>query len=662
MSLAASGQQSRIILPMTPSNSLQGAATPTSLPIATAAASSHHRQFEVMGAHYQPAGTTFTVWAPNARSVGVVGAFNGWESQPLRRLEDGSGRWRGVLQGPRPGDCYKYRIEGANGEWMDKADPYALRCEHPPGTASIVWELTHAWGDHKWMAERAERESLKAPMSIYEVHLGSWQRHEDGRFLNYRDLAVRLAAHCEALGFTHVELMPITEHPFYGSWGYQTTGYFAPTARYGTPEDLMVLVDTLHQHGIGVLLDWVASHFPADSFALARFDGTHLYEHADPRLGFHPQWNSLIFNYGRYEVRDFLISNAVFWLDKYHFDGIRVDAVASMLYLDFAREPGQWLPNTEGGNRNHEAVHFLEDLNSAVYAQFPDVHMIAEESTAWPGVTRPVHAGGLGFGMKWNMGWMNDTLRYMSRPHIFRKWHGDDIRFSIAYAFNENFVLPLSHDEVVYGKGSLLERQPGDEWQCFAGLRTLYGLMWTHPGKKLLFMGGEFAQPREWHHERTLDWHLWALPGHAGMARWVADLNALYRRLPALHRYDFQSRGFEWAPLQSSDPTVLAYFRRGDEGDATVLALCNMTPDVRHGLRVGVPHAGPWSEVLNSDAGCYGGSGVGNMGQVQACPEPLGDQPASLELTLPPLATLVLCNGPRQLSASRIDPTQSGVS
>jgi 1,4-alpha-glucan branching enzyme len=637
---------------MTPSQSLQGASTPLlPNPETQGVASHHHRQFEVMGAHYHPDGTTFTVWAPNARAVGVVGAFNGWQCQPLHRLEDGTGRWSGRLQGPRPGDCYKYRIHASSGEWMDKADPYALRCEHPPGTASQVWELSHQWADREWMAGRGERQSHSAPMSIYEVHLGSWQREEDGRFLNYRDIAVRLAAHCEALGFTHVELMPVTEHPFYGSWGYQTTGYFAPTARYGTPQDLMVLVDTLHQHGVGVILDWVASHFPADAFALARFDGTQLYEHADPRLGFHPQWNSLIFNYGRYEVRDFLISNAIFWLEKYHFDAIRVDAVASMLYLDFAREPGQWLPNREGGNKNYEAVHFLEDLNCAVYAHFPDVHVMAEESTAWPGVTRPVHSGGLGFGMKWNMGWMNDTLRYISRPHFFRKWHGDDIRFSAVYAFNENFILPLSHDEVVYGKGSLLERQPGDEWQCFAGLRTLYGFMWTHPGKKLLFMGGEFGQPREWHHERTLDWHLWAQPSHAGVARWVADLNAAYRRLPALYRHDFDSRGFAWAPLASHDPTVLALLRFGDEGEGTVLALCNMTPEVRHGLRVGLPHAGPWHEVLNSDAACYGGSGVGNLGMVRALAEPLGGQPASAALSLPPLATLVLCDQPVDLSS-----------
>ena len=638
---------------MTPSQTLPGASSPPTLPADASrhVPSHHHRQFEVMGA--QPGAgagaTTFTVWAPNARSVGVVGSFNGWQPQPLARLPDGSGRWSGSVNGTNPGDRYKYRIHGADGNWVDKADPYALRCEHPPGTASEVWDLAYDWGDSQWMAARGGRQSHASPMSIYEVHLGSWQRTDDGKFLNYRELAQRLAAHCEALGFTHVELMPVTEHPFYGSWGYQTTGYYAPTARYGTPQDLMAMVDTLHQRGIGVILDWVASHFPSDAFALARFDGTELYEHADPRLGFHPQWNSLIFNYGRYEVRDFLISNAVFWLEKYHFDGIRVDAVASMLYLDFAREPGQWLPNREGGNKNHEAVHFLQDLNRSVYAEFPDVHVMAEESTAWPGVTQPVHDAGLGFGMKWNMGWMNDTLRYVARPHFFRKWHGDDIRFSAVYAFNENFILPLSHDEVVYGKGSLLERQPGDEWQCFAGLRTLFGYMWTHPGKKLLFMGGEFAEPREWHHERTLDWQLWQLPAHAGVARWIADLNAAYRRVPALHRHDFDPSGFSWAPTQPPDPTVLAFFRRGAAAGghgATIVSLCNMTPEIHHGFRIGLPHDGPWYELLNSDAAIYGGSGAGNFGQVLAVAEPLSGQPASALLTLPPLATLVLCDLP----------------
>lgn len=609
-------------------------------------ASHHHRQFEVMGAHASERGTTFTVWAPNARAVGVIGAFNGWHCQLLQRMDDGSGRWSGFIEGARPGQHYKYHLQNADGHWIDKADPYAFRMEHPPGTASQIWDLGHEWGDQEWMRTRWQRQSHASPMSVYEVHLGSWQREEDGRFLNYRDIALRLAAHCENLGFTHVELLPVAEHPFYGSWGYQCTGYFAPTARYGTPQDLMVLVDTLHQRGIGVILDWVASHFPADPHALARFDGTALYEHDDPRLGFHPQWNSLIFNYGRYEVRDFLISNALFWLEKYHFDGLRVDAVASMLYLDFARNPGEWIPNHHGGNQNHEAVRFLQDLNTTVYAHFPDVHVIAEESTAWPDVTRPVHHGGLGFGMKWNMGWMNDTLRYTSRPHFYRHWHGDDIRFSAVYAFHENFVLPLSHDEVVYGKGSLLDRQPGDEWQRFAGLRNLYGYMWTHPGKKLLFMGGEFGQQDEWHHERTLDWHLWARPFHAGVARWMADLNGLYRRLPALHVHDFEGEGFSWLPCERPESTILTYLRRGGPGDAQAVVIVNLTPELRPALRVALPEAGEWHELLNSDAAVYGGSGAGNLGSVRAQAQPLHGWPASALVAVPPLGTVVLSNRP----------------
>ena len=610
------------------------------------APSHHHRPFEVMGAHPTGKGTWFTVWAPNARDVGVIGAFNRWHCEPLQRLDDGSGRWAGFVEGAKPGHCYKYRIQDAHGRWMDKADPFAFRCEHPPGTASQVWDLAYEWHDQEWMASRARRQSRHAPMSIYEVHLGSWQREEDGRFLNYRELAHRLVAHCEAMGFTHVELLPITEHPFYGSWGYQCTGYYAPTARYGTPQDLMYMIDTLHRHGIGVLLDWVASHFPSDPHALARFDGTALYEHEDPRLGFHPEWNTCIFNFGRYEVRDFLIGNALFWLEKYHFDGLRVDAVASMLYLDYARQPGEWIPNEHGGNQNYEAVRFLQDLNSAVYARHPDVHMIAEESTAWPAVSRPVHWGGLGFGMKWNMGWMNDTLRYVGRAHFYRAWHGDDIRFSSVYAFHENFILPLSHDEVVYGKGSLINKQAGDEWQRFAGLRTLYGLMWAHPGKKLLFMGGEFAQVDEWHHERTLDWHLWARPMHAMIARWVQDLNAAYRRWPALHVHDFESRGFHWLPFERYEPTVLAWARRADDGDAVVVCICNLTAEVRQGMRIGLPAAGTWYEILNSDAPCYGGSGVGNLGRVLAAAAPLAGQPASATVTVPPLGTLLLSSRP----------------
>ena len=444
----------------------------------------HHRQFDELGAHLAQQsgqrGVYFGVWAPHARTVAVVGDFNGWQPAPLSPAHDGSGRWTGFVAGAQAGDCYKYRIETADGQFLDKADPFALCSESPPRTASRVWSLDHTWHDAEWMEKRAACQSGAQPISIYEVHLGSWQRADDGEFLNYRELAQRLAAHCQALNFTHVELMPVAEHPFYGSWGYQITGYFAPTSRYGSPQDLMDLVDTLHQHGIGVLLDWVPSHFPSDAHGLATFDGTALYEHPDTRRGFQPQWKSLVFNYGRYEVRDFLISNAIFWLEKYHFDGLRVDAVASMLYLDFAREPGQWVPNPDGGNENFDATTFMRALNTAVGAAFPGVHMVAEESSSWAGVSRPVDVGGLGFGMKWNMGWMNDLLRYTARPHFFREHHGDDIRFSIWYAFNENFVLPLSHDEVVHGKYSLLQKQPGDEWQRFAGLRVVYGLMWAH--------------------------------------------------------------------------------------------------------------------------------------------------------------------------------------
>lgn len=615
---------------------------PSSQTPASGGVPSHLRQFESLGAHPAPGGTAFTVWAPNAAHVDVIGSFSRWQPQPMERLADGSGRWTAQVAGARHGDFYKYRIHTADGQSLDKADPYATRSELAPGTASQIWHLDYAWSDQAWMQSRAKCQSQQSPISIYEVHLGSWQRHEDGSFLNYREVAHRLAAHCETMGFTHVELMPVTEHPFYGSWGYQTTGYFSPTARYGEPQDLMALVDTLHQHGIGVVVDWVASHFPSDAHGLARFDGTALYEHEDPRRGFHPEWNSLIFNYGRYEVRDFLIGNALFWLEKYHFDAIRVDAVSSMLYLDFSRKPGEWIPNADGGNQNWEAVRFLQDLNTAVYAAFPDVHVIAEESTSWSGVSRPVHDGGLGFGMKWNMGWMNDTLRYMERQHIHRAWHGDDIRFSAAYAFDENFVLALSHDEVVYGKHSLLMRQPGDEWQRFAGLRTLYGMMWSHPGKKLLFMGGEFAQVEEWHHERTLDWHLWAKSGHQGVARWVADLNRIYRALPALHATDFDRSAFRWAQLSQPDATVLAFLRQ--HGGEIVLAVHNLTPRPFHGQQVQVPAGGHWHELLNSDATCYGGSGMGNAGGVPA--EPLSHESWSVTLTVPPLATLLLSNRP----------------
>ncbi|WP_313076214.1 1,4-alpha-glucan branching protein GlgB [Melaminivora sp.] len=602
----------------------------------------HLRPFETLGAHLDESGCRFTVWAPNARQVCLIGAFNGWQPQRLQPHDDGSGRWSLHVPHARHGDLYKYRVEDAHGSVVEKADPHATRCELPPGNASQVWSLDHAWNDEAWMRSRGRRQAMDRPISIYEVHLGSWQRQADGHFLNYRELGRRLAAHCQALGFTHVELMPLAEHPFYGSWGYQTTGYYAPTSRYGTPQDLMTLVDTLHQHGIGVVFDWVGSHFPSDPHGLARFDGTALYEHEDPRRGFHPQWNSLIFNYGRHEVRDFLIGSVLFWLDRYHFDAVRVDAVSSMLYLDFARAPGQWLANEQGGNENREAVRFLQELNRAVYAAFPDVHVIAEESTAWRGVTRPVNDGGLGFGMKWNMGWMNDTLRYLQRPHFYRRWHGADIRFSGVYAFDENFVLALSHDEVVYGKGSLLARQPGDAWQRLAGLRLLYGYQWMHPGKKLLFMGGEFGQEREWQHDCALDWHLWQEPQHAGVARWVADLNHALREQPALHVWDFDARGFEWAPVEGEHPTVLAFLRHAP--GQSVLVVCNLTPQPVPHLCVGLPEAVHWREILNSDARIYGGSGMGNLGGVQARPEPLGHQRARAVICSPPLSTVVLCH------------------
>ncbi len=603
----------------------------------------HYCPYRQQGAHADGTGTRFVVWAPNASQVSLIGSFNGWQPQAMQRAESGSGHWRLHLPQARPGDLYKYRVEDAQGNVVDKADPYATRSEPAPGNASLIWPLDYAWNDAAWMAARGRRQALDQPMSIYEVHLGSWQRQDDGHFLAYPEIGRRLAAHCQALGFTHVELMPVAEHPFYGSWGYQTGGYYAPTSRYGTPQELMQLVDTLHQHGIGVIVDWVGSHFPADSHALARFDGTALYEHEDPRRGFHPQWNSLIFNYARHEVRDFLIGNVLFWLEKYHFDAVRVDAVSSMLYLDFARAPGEWLPNDQGGHQNWEAVRFLQELNRAVYAAFPDVHVIAEESTAWSGVSRPVHHGGLGFGMKWNMGWMNDTLRHLQRPHFYRRWHEGEIRFSAVYAFDENFVLALSHDEVVYGKGSLLSRQPGDAWQRFAGLRLLLGYMWAHPGKKLLFMGGEFGQEREWHHERALDWQLWREAPHAGVAHWVADLNQALRRHPALHARDFDAAGFEWAPVEGTHPTVLAFLRHAS--GESLLAVCNFTPEPVHQLRVGLPAAGCWHEILNSDAGVYGGSGMGNLGGVQARLQPLAHMPASAQLTVPPLCTVVLRHG-----------------
>ena len=586
----------------------------------------------------------FAVWAPNASAVSVIGDWNGWNpaDHPLAPRADGSGIWEGDVPVARRGQAYKYRITSRSGDYSaDKADPFGVLCEVPPRTASVIWTLEYQWNDAAWMKSRAGKNGLDAPMSTYELHIGSWRR-KDGGFLTYRELAHELANYMLELGFTHVELMPITEHPFYGSWGYQTTGYFAPTARYGTPQDLMYFVDHLHQKGIGVILDWVPSHFPSDEHGLMYFDGTHLFEHADSRQGFHPEWNSAIFNFGRNEVRGFLMSSALFWLDKYHIDGLRVDAVASMLYLDYARKEGEWIPNRFGGRENLEAIDFLRALNTAVYRDHPDVAMIAEESTAWPMVSRPAYAGGLGFGLKWNMGWMHDTLEYMKLDPVNRKYHHGQLTFSLIYAFNENFVLPLSHDEVVYGKGSLIGKMPGDDWQQFANLRALYGYMWTHPGKKLLFMGAEFAQRREWTHEGELEWWVSGLPEHAGVRRLIADLNRTYRAEPSLHAIDFSPEGFEWLDYGSGDISVIAFLRKSAGKGAPVLVVCNFTPVPRLNYLVGVPARGIWREVLNTDARDYGGSGWGNLGAVESAPVSVNGRVESINLNLPPLATIVL--------------------
>ena len=603
----------------------------------------HTRLYEKMGCQLRDEIAHFAVWAPNARTVSVVGAFNGWDgtANPLAPRPDGSGIWEGTVGRVTRGDGYKYRIVSAQGGAEDKADPFALYAEIPSATASRCWTLEYAWGDAQWMARRRAANALDAPLAIYEMHLGSWRRTAAERLPTYREVAPALAEYALELGFTHVELLPPTEHPFYGSWGYQTTGYFAPTARYGTPQDFMYLVDVLHQNGIGVILDWVPSHFPNDAHGLALFDGTSLYEHADPRQGFHPEWGSCIFNYGRHEVRSFLLSSALFWLDRYHVDGLRVDAVASMLYLDYGRKAGAWIPNRFGGKENLDAIEFLRELNLAVYRDHPDVQTIAEESTAWPMVSRPTYLGGLGFGMKWNMGWMHDTLDYFSQDPIHRKYHHDRLTFSISYAFSENFVLPLSHDEVVYGKRSLLSRMPGDPWRQFANLRALYGYMWGHPGKKLLFMGGEFGQRREWAHDEALEWFVCDQAEHAGVKRWVADLNRLYRAEPALHQVEFDAAGFEWVDARDAEASAFSFLRKPREG-APVLVLCNLTPLPRTNYSIGVPQGGVWRELLNSDATIYGGSGVGNFGAIEAAPVSAHGRPYSLTLALPPLATLFL--------------------
>ena len=619
----------------------------------------YFRAYEKLGAHLLKGdaahgsgikGTHFAVWAPNAARVAVVGDFNAWrpDANPLTARPDSSGIWAGVVPNAGRGALYKYHVESARGGYtVQKSDPYAFRCETPPRTASVVWDTTYEWGDSEWMRTRAQANALGAPMSVYEVHIGSWRRvpEEHNRPLTYRELAQQLGDYVTELGFTHVEFLPVMEHPFYGSWGYQVTGYFAPTSRYGAPQDFMYLVDHLHQRGIGVILDWVPSHFPSDEHGLAYFNGTHLYEHQDPRQGFHPEWNSSIFNYGRAEVRNFLGSNALFWLERYHVDGLRVDAVASMLYLDYARKSGEWIPNKFGGNENLDAIEFLKSLNLAVYRDQPDTQTIAEESTAWPGVSRPVYLGGLGFGLKWNMGWMHDTLKYFQTDPLFRRYEHNKLTFGLLYAFAENFTLPLSHDEVVHGKGSLLGKMPGDEWQQFANLRLLTGYMWAHLGKKLLFMGGEFGQKREWTHEDSLEWHVLQYSHHAGMRRWIQDLNRFYRHTPALYQRDFTPDGFEWIDCNDTESSTLAFLRKGHDPSDVVLIVCNFTPVPRDNFRVGAPCGGHWRECLNSDARYYGGSDLGNFGGVEAAPLPAHGRHHSLTLHLPPLATLFLTPG-----------------
>ena len=610
---------------------------------------SHFRLYEKLGAHLiagENTGTYFAVWAPDAEQVFVMGDFNQWHRDSHALMPKGqSGIWEGFFPDMGKGALYKYRIVSRfNGYRVDKADPLSIFNEVPPKTASIVWDLDYTWNDREWMADRHQRNRLDKPMAIYEMHLGSWRRieQEGNRSLSYRELAPQLADYLQKLDYTHVEFMPVMDHPFFGSWGYQITGFFAPSGNFGTPQDLMYLIDYLHQRGIGVILDWVPSHFPSDEHGPAFFDGTHLYEHADSRQGYHPEWNSFIFNYGRNEVRSFLISNALFWLDRYHADGLRVDAVASMLYLDYARKDGEWVPNKYGGRENIDAIDFLRRLNAAVYEHFPDTQTIAEESTDWPMVSRPTYVGGLGFGLKWDMGWMHDTLQYMRKEPVHRRYHQDKLTFRMLYAFHENFVLPLSHDEVVYGKGSLLGKMSGDDWQKFANLRALYGYMYAQPAKKLLFMGGEFGQWREWSHDGSLDWDLVDYPLHSGVQQWIRDLNRLYRSEPALHELDCEPAGFEWIDCGDAESSVVSLIRKGKSTATLVLAVCNFTPCRGKSYRIGAPHGGFWREALNSDATEYGGSGMGNRGGVDADPWPQHGRPFSLALTLPPLSVLFL--------------------
>jgi 1,4-alpha-glucan branching enzyme len=587
------------------------------------------------------------VWAPNARNVSVIGNFNNWSNKDhkLSPRWDESGIWEGFFPGIGKGEAYKYAILSNTGEYLEKADPFAFYAEIAPATASIVWNHDYKWTDKSWMAERKKNSSAPKPYSVYEVHLGSWRRKlEDGnRSLSYKELADELVYYVKEAGFTHVEFLPVMEHPFFGSWGYQLTGYYAPTSRFGNPQEFMFLVDALHKAEIGVILDWVPSHFPGDVHGLYRFDGTNLYEHADPRKGFHPDWSSYIYNYGRNEVRCFLISNALFWLDIFHADGLRVDAVASMLYLDYSRKAGEWIPNQYGGNENLEAISFLKEFNEVVYGSFPDAVTIAEESTAWPSVSKPTYLGGLGFGQKWMMGWMHDTLHYFKLDPVHRKYHQDEITFSIIYAFTENFMLPLSHDEVVHGKGSLFGRMPGDEWRKFANIRLMYSYMFTHPGTKLLFMGGEFGQTGEWNHDRRLDWD--SLNGstkHQGVLKVVKALNALYKNEKSLYQYGFDDRGFEWSDYSDRENSVIIYIRKADDKEDLLMVICNFTPETRQHYRVGVPYRGTWKEIFNSDDSDFGGSGAKNEGLLHTTPVKFHQKDYSVSLTLPPLGCIVL--------------------
>jgi 1,4-alpha-glucan branching enzyme len=609
----------------------------------------HFRLYEKFGSHELEhdgqRGSYFAVWAPNALSVAVAGNFNGWnrDSHPLLPRWDGSGIWEGFVPDVLNGEIYKYFITSPQGDVLERGDPFAFQCEEPPATASRVQSTWYEWKDREWMDSRHEVNSLNRPFSVYEMHLGSWMRNpeEPDRFLSYREVAERLVPYIKDLGFTHVEFMPLMEHPYNPSWGYQITGFYAPTSRFGSPQDLMYLIEELHLNGIGVILDWVPSHFPGDEHGLHRFDGTYLYEHADPRQGFHPDWNSYIFNFGRNEVRSFLISNALYWLDRYHVDGLRVDAVASMLYLDYSRREGEWIPNQFGGRENLEAVSFLKEFNEAVYGEFPSAQTIAEESTAWPGVSSPTFKGGLGFGMKWMMGWMNDTLAYFKEDPLYRKYHYGKLTFSTVYGFTENFMLPLSHDEVVHGKRSLINKMPGDEWQRFANLRLLFIYMYTHPGTKLLFMGGEFGQSSEWNFNQSLDWHLLQYGPHLGIHNLVRSLNEVYRNEPALHEISFRQEGFQWIEAGDSNNSVLIYLRKGFRTKDNLLVVLNFTPRVHDSYRIGVPAAGDWEILLSSDESRFSGSGVGS-GKLSTEPRAWMGQANSLTLDLPPLAGVIL--------------------